>query len=101
MKKLISALLIFVAITTVVYAAFVFSYDNSKPPSIPLPIAYEHAMSALGVATNQFHCISANVTTDFGPNGEWQFIFYSTNSRPKWVTVEFNGKIHIEDVLNR
>jgi hypothetical protein len=99
MKKTGLIILSFGAITTAVFATFITPYGNAKPPSLSLPIAYERAMTALGVATNQFHCLSAQVTTDFGADGEWQFEFYSTNSppRPKWVSVEFNGKIHIED----
>jgi hypothetical protein len=77
------------------------SYNRAKAAAIPLPVAYEHAMTALGAKTNEFHCVSASITADFAPEGEWQFVFYSTNSRPKWVTIEFTGKVHVEDVLNR
>ncbi len=70
-------------------------YNKSKPPSLPLPAAYERAISTLGAATNEFHCISANITTEFTPEGEWYFTFYSTNSNvaPKFIAVEFNGKV--------
>lgn len=74
-------------------------YDSSKPPSLLLPAAYERATAALGSATNQFHCISASVETTFSTNGEWFFTFYSTNSQPKWVTVEFKGKVHVQNDL--
>lgn len=69
-------------------------YDNSKPPKMLLPVAYEHAMSALGSDTNQFHCISANITAEFSDEG-WYFTFCSTNSKamPKLIVVEFNGKV--------
>ena len=86
---------------TIVFASETRPYNNSKPPIVSLPIAYEEASAALGMATNQFHCVSANITTDFDPSGQWEFTFYSTNSKPKWVVVEFNGKVHIEDVMNR
>ena len=91
----------FATFATALFATLITPYNNAKPPGLSLPVAYERAANALGSATNQFHCISAKVTTDFGTDGEWQFTFYSTNSRPKWVTVEFNGKIHIEDIMNR
>ena len=94
-------ILFFSALSVLLFASAVIPYDNSRPPKVSLPVAYERAVNMLGSLTNQFHCISANVTTDFGPVGGWQFTFYSTNSRPKWVTVEFNGVIHIEDVMNR
>jgi predicted phosphoribosyltransferase len=60
-----------------------------------LPIAYERAVAALGSNANQFHCISANVTTQFSSGGEWYFTFYSTNSSraPKSIAIEFNGKV--------
>jgi hypothetical protein len=89
------------ALATIVFASPVIPYNNSRLPSLPLPVAYEQAMSALGSATNQFHCISASIATSFSPNGEWFFTFYSTNSRPKWVSVEFNGKVHVEDIMLR
>lgn len=83
------------------FASFITPYDNAKSPTLPLPLAYERAMTALGTSTNQFHCISADIQTSFSPDGEWFFTFYSTNSKPKWVTVEFNGKTHVEDILLR
>jgi hypothetical protein len=92
---------IILASTMILFASISVPYNNSKPPSLPLPVAYEDAMTALGSATNQFHCISASVATSFSPGGEWFFTFYSTNSRPRWVTVEFNGKIHVEDMIIR
>lgn len=103
MKKTGLTLLIFGAVTAVLFASIFVPYNNSKAPSLPLPVAYERAMAALGNTTNQFHCLSARVTTDYGADGEWQFAFCSTNSQPKhkWVTVQFNGKIHIEDILAR
>jgi hypothetical protein len=84
-----------------VFARSIVPYDSAKPPSLPLPKAYDCAMTALGAETNQFHCISTKVSTDFGPEGGWQFTFYSTNSKPKWVTVEFNGKTHVENIMFR
>lgn len=87
----------------VLYATSFVPYNNAKPPTLSLPDAYERAVTALGPATNQFHCVSASIQTSFGTDGEWFFTFYSTNSqpKPKWVTVEFNGKIHVEDMLLR
>jgi hypothetical protein len=103
MKNIIAINSILVAGAMLTYATFITPYNTSKPANMPLPTAYAYAMSYLGSATNQFHCLSAKITTDYGADGEWQFTFYSTNAQPKhkWVTVEFNGKIHIEDVMNR
>jgi hypothetical protein len=99
--KIRPIILICLAFTTALFASITIPYNNAKPPSLPLPDAYERATTALGAATNQFHCISASVATSFSPDGEWFFTFYSTNSRPKWVTVEFNGKTHVEDIIIR
>jgi hypothetical protein len=59
------------------------------------------AMTALGTQTNQFHCVSANVTTTFSPDGEWYFAFYPTNANtmPKFIAVEFDGKVVVDDGL--
>ena len=85
-----------VAFTVIVlYASLIQPpYDNSKPPKMPLPLAYERAEDALGSDTNQFHCVSASITTEFSDDG-WYFTFCSTNSnvKPKLVVVEFNGKV--------
>jgi hypothetical protein len=100
MKTKLTALLV-VGIVTVLFASPFVPYDNAKSPSLPLPTAYERATLALGSATNQFHCVSATVATSFSPDGEWFFTFYSTNSKPKWITVEFGGKVHVEDIILR
>lgn len=70
-------------------------YDNTKPPGLSLPAAYDRALTALGSDTNQFHCLSATIGTEFAPEGEWHFSFCSTNSKvpPKLIVVEFSGKV--------
>ena len=83
-----------VVVATTVFASLVMPpYDNSKPPAISLPAAYQLAVSALGSATNQFHCVGAKLTTDFGAP-RWSFTFYDTNKPPRWkcMTVDFGGK---------
>jgi hypothetical protein len=72
------------------------AYNHSKPPRLPLGQAYDIAMTTLGQATNQFHCVSAGLAISFSPDGEWFFSFCSTNGTQKYVTVEFDGKTHIE-----
>ena len=84
-----------VAVVITAYASLIQPpYDKSKPPKMSLPVAYENAMVALGSDTNQFHCISASITTEF-PDDGWYFTFCSTNSKtmPKLIVVEFNGKV--------
>ncbi len=69
------------------------AYDNSKPPTLSLPVAYQLAVAALGSATNQFHCVGAFITTGFGAP-RWEFTFYNTNTTPvlKCMTVDFDSK---------
>ena len=98
--KTVSALLMLLAITiTVLYASIILPpYNKAKPPKLPLPAAYEHAIVFLGVMTNEFHCVAANVTTTFKPEGEWYLSFYSINSNtpPKFIVVEFDGKVVLD-----
>jgi hypothetical protein len=93
--------LILVAFVTTVFASLVMPpYDNSKTPTLSLPNAYQLAIAAIGSATNQFHCVDAKITTDFG-NPRWSFDFYSTNTPPKWkcMTVDFSGKTQEDNGL--
>ena len=87
---------------TALYASLILApYNKSLSPTLSLPAAYDSALIALGPMTNQFHCLSANVTTTFAPEGEWYFTFYSTNKSlpPKFVVVEFNGKVIFDNGL--
>ena len=70
-------------------------YDDSRAPTLSLPDAYKLAVTALGSATNSFHCLDAHISTGFGAPG-WEFRFCSTNNpaASKFVTVDFTGKIH-------
>ena len=89
-------------VSTILFATPVIPYDNTKPPSLSLPAGYQIAVAALGSATNQFYCISASISTDFGSPG-WFFTFSTTNTPPKykWVTVEFGGTVHVENIYLR
>jgi len=100
MKRLLIFLIIAV-FSAVVFATFFIPYNNAKPPSLALLLAYNKALDALGTEANRFHCVGAEIDTAFSKEGGWQFTFYSTNAVPKWVTVEFNGKIHIENKMLR
>jgi hypothetical protein len=83
------------AFTTVIFASIIGPpYNNTKPPGLSLPAGYELAVTALGSATNQFHCVGASITTDFGAP-RWSFTFYSTNTPPRWkcMTVDFGGNV--------
>src|ERR1039457_7016623 len=90
-------------VSTAVFASLIGPpWDNTKPPTLPLPAAYQLAVTALGSATNQFHCVSASINTEFSSPG-WYFTFCSTNTssafrnpNKRCVCVEFDGKV-IED----
>ena len=74
------------------------SYDETKPPSLSLPVAYEKAMASLGQATNQYHCVKASVSNMLVRDGEWDFIFTTstpTNGVPdnKHIFVFFDGTV--------
>ena len=86
-------------VATAIFARAVRLWDNTKPPTLPLPAAYQLAITALGQATNQFHCVSAGITTEYGSGG-WDFTFFSTNAStiPRVFCVEFDGKVHEEDL---
>ena len=70
-------------------------WDETKPPTISLPDAYQLAITKLGQATNQFHCVRAGIYTNSNPQGVWDFAFYSTNASVKWrsINVKFDGTI--------
>jgi hypothetical protein len=94
-------MLLLTFVGTILYASYVSPpYDKSKQPGLSLPTGYEYAMTALGSDTNQFHCVSATITTEFSDDG-WYFTFCSTNSKtmPKLIVVEFNGKVIFDNGL--
>ena len=55
-------------LATTLFATPIIPYNNSKPPSLSLPNAYDDAIMALGDKTNQFHCIRAEIATTFSHN---------------------------------
>jgi hypothetical protein len=63
-----------------------------------LPVAYQLAATKLGLATNQFHCVSAKLSDDFGGPG-WYFYFSPTNASimQRCFCVELDGTVIEED----
>ena len=94
MKARIIILVLLVCTGTLL--AGLIGYDASKPPRLPLGAAYNIATKAMGQSTNQFYCIGARLLISYSPDGEWVFDFSSTNGVSKRVTVEFDGKTHID-----
>ena len=66
--------------------------DPWKVPSIFLPDAYNMAIDVLGPSANGLHCISATLQRTMSAEGEWLFIFCSTN-RSTFVVVPLNRTI--------
>jgi hypothetical protein len=77
-------------------------YDDSKPPAIPLPAAYQLAVTRLGSATNQLHCVGACIRRDASGESRWSFTFYDTNTPPKWrgILVDFKGGTAEDTILH-
>jgi hypothetical protein len=73
--------------------------DPKQAPPISLPDAYRAATTALGSATNQFHCTAAQFVGEECVPGSWRFDFYNTNGVPKWVYVCPDSSTHIYDNL--
>ena len=89
------AIFIFAVLTVVggVVFAHLPGADPKIVPAVPLPDAYQQAMSTLGAATNDFHCSNARFITE----GEyWTFGFYNTNGTLKTVEVSTNA-VHAFD----
>jgi hypothetical protein len=86
-------------VSMAVFARAFVPWDKTKPPALPLPVAYQLAVTKLGSATNQFHCVSASISTEFSTPG-WDFAFYSTNASviPRFLCVEFDGTVIEEDL---
>jgi hypothetical protein len=99
MKRLL-VLLIVLVVCGVVFARNI-GYTRTRPPRLSLGAAYPLAMQALGKATNEFHCTDASLQFALSQDGEWFFTFWNTNGTHKWVTVEFGGKTHVEDIVIR
>jgi hypothetical protein len=72
-----------------------FPWPDTRSPLRSLPDSYVLAMSALGVATNQYHCISAKCDdNDLGGAGRWVFTFCSTNGHYKYVSVSMQDALY-------
>jgi hypothetical protein len=96
MKRLIIILLALVITTTLVFARLM-PYNRKQPPRLPLQDACSLAMTALGTATNQFYCLSAQTMVARSPDGEWLFEFTNTNGAEKHVFVFFDKTTQIVD----
>ena len=86
--------LIIVLLALGMTSGFVFArrlpYNRSKPPRLPLQDACSLATKALGAATNQFYCLSAQTLIARSSDGEWLFEYANTNGAEKHVFVLFD-----------
>ena len=101
MKTVLTLAISLAFITVLLGSAILPPYDKSKPPALSLPSAYAYAVAKLGNETNQFHCMSAEISKIYTSEGEWYFSFYSTNSKvmPKFILVRFNGETDFDTGL--
>ena len=96
MKKIIITIVVLILTTGLVFARLL-SIDVKQPPRLALPDAYVCATSALGIATNQFHCIRASILVSQSPDGEWLFSFCNKNGAYKSVTVFYDKQTKVKD----
>ena len=96
MKGLIVVLIALGLATGLVFARRI-GWDAKKSPRLPLSDAYICALTALGTATNQYHCIGAECMISRSPDGEWMITFCSTNGTFKTAFVFFDKTTRIED----
>jgi hypothetical protein len=61
--------------------------QRPDPPVISLTNAYRIAIDAIGRATNQFQCVRTNGNLSWANEGDWVFVFSSTNGHTKAVCV--------------
>jgi hypothetical protein len=83
MKRSIIIFSMLTIVSSVAFAAIWFN-DPKIAPTVPLPEAYRQAMTALGSATNTFHCTEAQ----WQRPGWWRFSFYNTNGVLKTVDAD-------------
>jgi hypothetical protein len=92
MKNSIIIIAILGIVSSVAFARLVGFDPKMTGNATPLPDAYGHAITALGFATNEFHCTAASFeTTVVPPGGVWYFSFYNTNGALKTVEVSTNS----------
>ena len=96
MKRSIIIFAILIVASSVVFAAL-WKVDNKQAPPISLPDAYQIAATALGSATNEFHCTSAEFIGSYCAPGSWMFRFYNTNGSCKAVFACPDGSVHFQD----
>jgi hypothetical protein len=97
--KSLLGMLTVLGLTTGLLFGFRMRWPDTKQPGLPLPSAYTYAATALGSATNQFYCIRGHCEgyPQQNPNGQWVFLFCTTNGQYKTVYVRFDKTIHIAD----
>jgi hypothetical protein len=92
MKRVAITIAVLVIPVGLAFARLMF-WPHTKPPPLTLPQAYVEATQALGSATNEFYCVSANAQIAMALDGEWLFSFCSTNGGRKDVVVAFDKNV--------
>lgn len=87
-KYVILVLILATASAALAFCLVCCEWNDAMPPPRPLPEAYGMAVTALGPATNLFHCVGAKCSNNTGAFGDWKFTFCDTNAHYKTVYVE-------------
>jgi len=61
------------------------------PPSLSQVDSYRIATLAIGQTTNSFHCIWTNGALSWAEQGDWSYVFSSTNGHTKTVFIYDHG----------
>ena len=96
MKRIVIVFTVLVLAAGLAFARRMAWRDTNRP-RLALPDAYNCALTALGTATNQFHCVRASCLISRSPYGEWMFSFFSTNGLEKTAFVFFDRTTRVED----
>jgi len=102
MKPLILICTLILPTALVLAFSFPPNYKEEFHPLLhpwPLSLARAHriATEAIGSATNNFHCIRTNGNVGWLNDGDWVFVFSSTNAHTKTVCVVRN---YVRDANN-
>jgi hypothetical protein len=98
MKRIAIIFALLVAATGLVFAKRII-WDEKKAPALSLPEAYNCALSAIGSATNVYHCVAAECLISRSKNGEWMISFSDSKGNRKTAFVFFDRTTRTEDGL--
>ena len=96
MRRILIILTVLTMVSSIAFAAM-WLIDKKQAPPVALPDAYRAAATALGSATNEYHCMSAAFMGSYCQPGAWFFHFSSTNGTEKTVIACPDGSVRVQD----